>query len=364
MGVGQWLLFGQGVIEAYLSIFHAMVQVQGFLICFALGFLFTMLPRRTESDPPSLPLLVVSFACPIGTTVAAGLELWSVAQAFWLVLLVAVFLFAWPRLRRGGRRPPANFIWLIAALACGVVGSVLTGFGAAMPGMWTLHELGRGLVLQGLFCCLVVGIGGFAVPLMTRGSAPRDLGSYRESSRDLALNGLGVLLLLLSFALEHYLALRLGYALRGVTMLLALLLSAQIHRPPNRPGLIRWLLFIGIWCAPLGYLVAAAVPRLGKGGLHVTFIGGFGLLALAVSSQVILGHGGYSKLQTGRPWPLAAMAALLLPALLARMLVDLDAPSVLQWLSWGALFFLTATGCWAAYLLPRLARQPRPNEHS
>ena len=52
-GVGHWLLYALGVIGDYRPIFHSMVQIQGFMMCFAVGFLFTMIPRRTGTDPPS-----------------------------------------------------------------------------------------------------------------------------------------------------------------------------------------------------------------------------------------------------------------------------------------------------------------------
>ena len=52
-GVLPWLLFAIGVTDEYRSIFHSMAQVQGFLACFAVGFLFTMIPRRTGTAAPS-----------------------------------------------------------------------------------------------------------------------------------------------------------------------------------------------------------------------------------------------------------------------------------------------------------------------
>jgi uncharacterized protein involved in response to NO len=108
---------------------------------------------------------------------------------------------------------------------------------------------------------------------------------------------------------------------------------------------------------PLGYLIAALFPQLGKGGLHVTFIGGFGLLAFSISSQVILGHGGFEQQANGYPRSLAAMVALLVLALAARMMVELRADQVTFWISWASGLFLLATLCWGGLLLPRLLQK-------
>src|SRR5437667_37528 len=61
-GVLPWLLFSLGatglygpMFEAigYRAAFHPVAQVEGFLTCFAVGFLFTFIPRRTGTAPPA-----------------------------------------------------------------------------------------------------------------------------------------------------------------------------------------------------------------------------------------------------------------------------------------------------------------------
>ena len=46
-GIGHWLLHALGFLADYRSIFHSITQIQSFLTAFAVGFLFTMIPRRT-----------------------------------------------------------------------------------------------------------------------------------------------------------------------------------------------------------------------------------------------------------------------------------------------------------------------------
>jgi uncharacterized protein involved in response to NO len=364
-GVGPWLLFGWELTEEYRSIFHAMTQVQGFLMCFAAGFLTTMLPRRTESPPVSLAVLSLCLLSPVAITVAAWREAWAVAQMFWLVFAFALLAFTVPRLgpALGKRRPPVSFVWIPAALLSGIAGAVATGVGAALGGgYWTLHELGRGLALQGLFVGLVLGVGGFAIPLMTRGEAAPDTGARGRELWVWVGHISAIVLLFASFAIETWSSVRLGLALRGAVAWAVLLLVARIYRPPSRPGVIRWSIWLAAWCVPLGYTVATLSPLAVKGPLHITFIGGFGLLALSVGSQVILGHGGYERLKAGRPWPLLAVTAALLLAATARLLMVAREVELLRWTAWAAGLFLVATLLWVAYLVPKLFRQPRDEE--
>src|SRR5213595_337671 len=184
-GVLHWLLFALGVTDEYRSIFHSMAQVQGFLACFAVGFLFTMIPRRTGTAAPSPCQMAVVIAAPIATTACAWLERWALAQVFWLSLLALIAAFALRRFRPGDI--PDSFVWVFAALASGMAGAVLAGYGAATEAMW-LHDVGRGLV---------IGVGGFLLPAITRGEPPA-----RPSRRRKLLHVAGIALFVASFFVE------------------------------------------------------------------------------------------------------------------------------------------------------------------
>ena len=93
-GVGHWLLHAVGVLETYRPIFHAMAQIQCFMMSFAAGFLLTMIPRRTGSMPPSTWEVVVCAVAPVVTAVAAWNERWVLSQAAWLALAITLIQFA------------------------------------------------------------------------------------------------------------------------------------------------------------------------------------------------------------------------------------------------------------------------------
>lgn len=359
-GVGHWLLFSLGMSHTFDPIFHAMTQVQGFLMAFAAGFLLTMIPRRTGTRPPATWEVAVGALSPLTTTIAAWYQQWHLAQAAWLVLALTLIAFAVERFTHASarRRPPNGFVWIPLAFASGIVGSLLTGAGAMVGGDWFwLHTVGRGLVLQGMFVGLVLGVGGLAFPLMTRGVAPADGCSTARDRRIMASHACGAAVLFLSFWLEAMGGLRAALSLRCAVVSLVLVYSTELWRLPDQAGLNRWLIWIAGWMLPTGYLLAAITPERATAGLHVVFIGGFALLALAVATQVTLGHRGYRSSMLGRPWPVAVTGLLIGVTLVARVAMQFDPTRYLPWMTLASGCFLLATGVWLLFLAPKMLWQ-------
>src|SRR3954468_7753893 len=151
-GVLHWLLLATGAIGEYRSIFHAFAQIEGFMTCFALGFLFTLIPRRTGTSPPAAWQMIVALIAPVAIVISAWYEKWALSQIPWLVLMAVLIQFAVSRFRApgAGLRVPNSFVWVVLALLMGVAGSILAGVGAALGDetFW-IHDAGRSLVLQG-----------------------------------------------------------------------------------------------------------------------------------------------------------------------------------------------------------------------
>ena len=354
-GVSHWLLFALGVTSEYRSIFHSLAQVEGFLACFAAGFLLTFVPRRTRTGAASAAEVFLAAALPVCTVAFAWLEQWAISQLFWIALLVLLAQFAVRRIGAAPGSVPPAFVWVPVALFCGASGAVLAGVGAARGEEWTwLHDVGRGLVLQGVFTGLVLGTGTFLLPAITRGEAPPDT---RPTRRDRWLRAGHLVLaaaLIASFWIEQ-LDLRAGFALRAAVTLLALA-PARPWRAPSLPGLHRRIAWLAQWMLPLGYAFVAVLPEHRRIGLHVVFIGCFAALVFAVSVHVTLSHSGHPERLHRTPGPLVALGALLALALGARLLVDLDQAHLLLWMGIAAAAFLAASIAWAATLLGRTAR--------
>jgi len=355
-GVLHWLLHAAGLLADYRPVFHAIVQIQGFLMSFAVGFLFTAIPRRTGTPPPAAWQMALGTAAPIGTAVAAWFEYWALSQAFWLALAVTLIIFAARRFTHAGaRRPPNSFLWIPLALLMGVSGSLLTAAPGLMgtAGAW-LHDLGRLLLLQGLFLGLVLGVGGMVIPLITRGQAPPDAGDTAADQAARFGHLAAAALLVLSFWLENSGWPRAGPGLRCIVVLAVLLRGAGIRLLPGVPGWHRRLVWLSAWMIPAGYAVAALWPLQRLAGLHVVFIGGFTLMTLSVALHVTLSHGGRLRLVTGRPWQVPVYGGLILLAMAARALVEFDAARFYLWLGVSAALFLIATLFWSSLTLPHL----------
>jgi uncharacterized protein involved in response to NO len=348
-GVLHWLAFAVGLTLEYRSIFHSLVQIEGFLACFASGFLMTFIPRRTRSPAASDIEVALAALLPICTAIFAWLEMWAVSQMFWLALLIMLAQFALRRFRRAPGSVPPSFVWVPGSLFFGLCGAVLAAVGAARGDDWMwLHDVGRGLVLQGVFTGLVLGTGTFLLPAITRGEAPRD--STPRDARDRALHLTLIAAFFGSFWLEQLVSVQAGFTLRAVTVLLALL-PAKPWIPPALPGLHRRIAWLAQWMLPAGYAFVAAEPDLRRIGLHIVFIGCFAALVLAVSIHVTWSHSGRAARLHETPRSLKVMAALLAAALIARLLVDLDPTRLMMWIGVAAACFLSATIAWAVVLL-------------
>lgn len=364
-GVLHWLLHSVGLLADYRSVFHSIAQIQGFMMCFAVGFLFTAIPRRTGTQPPAAWEMIVGLIAPVATTLAAWGDRWAVSQIFWLALVLVLVRFAVRRFLSAGatRRPPNSFIWVPISLAMGVGGSVLLATGGMLgPAYFRLHDVGKLFLLQGMFIGLVVGVGGMVLPLITRGEAPPDAAATPRDRWVRTGHLAAALVLAASFWIETAVSQAGGLALRAAVTLTLLLAAGRIDRLPTLPGWHRRLVFVSAWMIPFGYTMAALFPREVKAGLHVVFIGGFAMMALSVGLHVTLAHGGYTRLASGQPWPVPVFGLSLLAAMVLRALCDFDRERFLFWLGCAAACFLLATIAWGWLVVPRLLREPTPGE--
>jgi uncharacterized protein involved in response to NO len=354
-GVLPWGLLSLGHFT-WRPALHALTEVQGALTSFAIGFLFTFVPRRTGTPLPTTAECIAALVLLFPPPLLALFEHERLAQASWAVLALFLAFFVFTRLRKGLQKGQAvsQLLWLPSSFAMALAGSLLSA--AAGPGRpYWLSPLGTSLVWQGMLGGLVAGIGGMLLPMLFH----REPHKGDRSARSWWLNGAGCVLFASSFALEWAVNQRLGYGLRGAVLLAALLGPARLARPPRAEGVHRWFAWVAAWMIPLGFLAVALWPMHRIGLLHLTFLSGFTLLTLSVANHVTLAHGGRDPLLFSRPLPLLLMFGLVLLATTARVLVTLDPSRMLLWIGTAFWLYAGALISWAAWVLPRLKPLPK-----
>src|SRR5262245_30600324 len=164
-GVVPWILFARGALPLWPGHMHALVMSQGFFIAAAIGFLGTMLPRRTGAAPLS-PLVVAVLAAATLSSAAATLGgAVLLAQGLFLGTLVLLGASAARRLRAAKAPPPPSFVLVAAGGILGAVGAILVGAAAAGAPDWTLRA-GRALASQGTMLCLVLAVAPILIPAL------------------------------------------------------------------------------------------------------------------------------------------------------------------------------------------------------
>ena len=160
-GVLPWLFFAfrlrsiyepvTGVL-AYRSFLHPLAELDGFLGCFAAGVILTAL-----RPPPAGWQIVVAAVAPLISATCAAIGQWQLGQVASLVLLAVMLQFT---LRRLSRPLSLSLLWIAFGFLMGAGGAAVAEVAATRGGSWFwMQEMGRDLVIQGLFTGLAVGAG-------------------------------------------------------------------------------------------------------------------------------------------------------------------------------------------------------------
>lgn len=322
-GVLPWLFFALRVrglyqpvndVLAYRSFLHPLAELNGFLGCFAAGLLFTAL-----RPAPAAWQVGAAALAPVASAAAAAAGHWELGQAAWLALLLVSVEFAW---RRTSRPLSPSLLWVPLAFAMGAGGALLAEIAAAHAERWFwLHEMGRDLVMQGLFTGLAV-------------AAARTLrGDDRTSP---ALHLAAGALFVASFYVGSRFGAHLGFALRAaITVWLARPLRPEWEFGPRNRR--RAFAHVALWMLAAGNAWVAVAPQIRRAGLHVIFLGCFTALLLAAL---------FPRPGEQPAFPLRKLAwagGLVALAMVGRVMVELDPTWFHLWMGLSAAAFLAAT---------------------
>jgi uncharacterized protein involved in response to NO len=357
-GIGHWVLYVVGAVGSYSCLFHGLVQVQAFLMAFAIGFLFTAIPRRTGAPPPTVAELTAAVAALCLIIVAAAWERWVLVQLGYASLFVLLLQFAIRRFlgRDATRRPPAPFVLIPIGALHGLLGAASIAAATLPDGPPPLLAFGRLLVEQGVFLCWVVGIGGLVLPLMSGEMPPADLGSSPGERRKALAYALAGVLMFASFVIEQQGGVRAGPLLRAGIVGLGLALGGGAWRPPGKPGLHRRQVWIAVWLMPVGLAFAGLAPDYRVPALHVLFIGGFSLMAFSVATHVSFSHLDLPALAGGSPAAVVVLGGCIILSMLGRVTADWS-DTYFEHLGAAAVTWMVGSAVWLAFLAPKLLRR-------
>jgi uncharacterized protein involved in response to NO len=136
------------------------------------------------------------------------------------------------------------------------------------------------------------------------------------------------------------------------------MLAWKLWRLPGRGVRLSWALWAAGWCVALGLVAAAALPRFEITAWHLVFVGGYGLLTLAIATRVVVSHGGHDMAEENRVLGAGVVAAVVV-ALALRLASDGGSPEAMRRDALAAAAWALAWALWLAAAWPRVRRTKR-----
>lgn len=354
-GTGLWPLAALGWIP-YPGPVHSSLMIQGFELSFIMGFLLTAFPRFTRTEPCRPIELLVAAIAAIGFGAAALLGVNAIAQGFFLVSMLVLIAVIGRRFFQRQNDPPEEALFIAVALLLGLVGSVFSFATAMGLQIEPIPRFGLRLIAQGMVLSLVLGVGALLVPVFIGIrdplAIPRIAKPHERPRRRILYLALGALLTL-SFVAEALFQTGLAAWLRALVAAVMGLLVWKLHRIPKHRTVTGIGLWASGWFVMLGLWGAAFLPLYAVGALHLTFIGGFGLLTLGIGTRVLITHGGHSPDSESKVLTPAVIAAIVL-AILFRILAETNTAQAMLFYALSGGLWSVGWIAWAARALPRM----------
>lgn len=363
-GTSHWLLYTSGVLTEFSSVFHSSVQMQVYAALFIFGFLMTAGPRFAGGVPASGLevgfvglLFLLQFTC-------LAFQRWIAADLIFAALAASLALFMVRRVLGGPYRPPAEFVWIPIGLLCAITGSLLS-VAARLDGIgaeWLAP--GKLIKEQGFVLCIVLGVGGFLGPrllgfpsLMNPAQLRSMADAQKQRRRRMMVHGLAGAGLVASFFIEGREHLRAAYSLRALIVGFEIFWTTSAWRLPVSRQLFSWLLWHSLWSVVLGFAACAAWPLHRKALLHISYIGGFSLMILAVATMVVFNHAGEADKLRKPFWTLRLASACLFLALSFRISASFFPEQYFAHIAVAAALWLAGGLVWLYLIAPRLVRR-------
>ncbi len=359
IGTGGWIAYALH-LGPYPGQDHALQMIGGFLFSFAMGFLFTAIPRFTGSHSSS------AMETALAVFLSGLLFFWSHPVVLFLMLALMLAFFA-IRTARSSHAAPHEFVFIPLGLVAGM-------FGALALALVRSGHLGaehvpaaKHLLYQGTMLALLLGIGakllaallGWNEPPLHKigrfGTPPTRLQLF--TSRNAIPRGQAGLLLA-GFGCVSLLQRSLGLALVALCASWIGIWNWKLHRRPRADGKLPFWIWVSGWMLIAALWMQALLPDLGVHASHVVLITGVSLLTLLVASRVTLAHGGHPLEIERRSHVFWVCSTLTILAAATRLSAQWTA-SYFAHLSYAAATWIAAVIVWSAMFLPLIFSNAR-----
>ncbi|MFT4547005.1 MAG: hypothetical protein ACI8XO_000457 [Verrucomicrobiales bacterium] len=344
VGVLLWPLLYAGGLNFYPNEAHARLMVQGFVGSFALGFLGTAFPKMIGSPSLTRYELALFATVTVGGSIAHGFNLIAYGDACFLLLWLAVATCLGTRLAFfRDSLPPPGFVLAAMGIFAGITGTILLLVGRIS----TLTEFQRALapllLNEAFILGPILGVGGFLFPRFFTPTEDRDRKPWRQRANFHLVIGLLLLGTLVSQAAGSE---TLAPLARAGIVLAILFANLPMLRRGTSTGSLSTMLRLALLLVVIGIAASLAPPAARIAAKHTLFIGGYGMLILAVASRVTWGHSGNIALAEGRRRSLQVIIWVLLFAFTTRVVAGFIPTIRVSHHIYAALLWSIAVGIW------------------
>ena len=219
------------------------------------------------------------------------------------------------------------------------------------------------LSCQGFVLFPILGVGAFVLPRFFGMPNPHEFSESRKVSGGWVIKASSALcvgaLIIKSFFLEARGRTRIGPALRFLATFAYIARELPIFRAAKARNAFNLVLTIAFVLLLAGFAFIALFPAFRISLLHLTLVGGFALITLAVATRVIFGHSGnLSLLARPNKWMIVA-GGLMWFAMLTRISGDFWPKIMMSHYTYGAIVWLLGVLLWSWKVLGKiLLRDP------
>ncbi len=367
IGMGVWIpYFFLPASLPFPGQAHAVIQIQGFLLCFIFGFLATMLPKVLGVEPLGRAQFALFPAALIGITIASLAGAPRIAQVLHLLLLANFAVFVALRFPKRRSDPPPNFMFIAVAMLADVAGTGIKF--AALSGWLGGPALRAGSLLQfqAFPMLLVLGVGGFLLPKLFANGIVDPQSLRNAPSKGIRIPALLSFLFLTSYGLEILglakgygdTGLRCAYALRAAVWIWFIVMEIGIHKVKGKLPLYLFGARVSLIVMGAGLLMPVFRPAYLLAWEHVIFLSGFLRLTLSIASRVIAAHAGRLEILERNRKQTRVYGMLIVFAMFTRIATELWPRGHWMHMAVAASLAIAACAIWARIYFPLLMLSP------